>query len=61
MKRAILHDFNPVTSDKEELIAFWESLSICEKDSILMVYDLAVIDDLIELLALLPELTLSSQ
>ncbi|KAL4432983.1 hypothetical protein ABPG74_005356 [Tetrahymena malaccensis] len=50
-KKKYLHDdCKPIVCDKSQIISYWESLSLHEKEKIFMVYDLNIIDELVEIL-----------
>ncbi|EAR96720.2 hypothetical protein TTHERM_00758820 (macronuclear) [Tetrahymena thermophila SB210] len=49
-KKTYLHDCKPIICDKSQIISYWESLSLHEKEKIFMVYDLNIIDELVEIL-----------
>ena len=51
VKRTYLHDCRPIKCEKDKIIEFWESLSLSEKERIFIVYDLNVVDVLVDLLS----------
>ena len=50
VKRTYLHDCKPIICEKEKIMEFWDSLSLSEKERILIVYDMNVVDVLVDLI-----------
>lgn len=50
VKRTYLHDCKPIKCDREKIMEFWETLSISEKERVLIVYDMNVVDVLEDLI-----------